>query len=162
MSSSAVHASPATSPSPSAVHQLVCEFVTAQAEAEAEAGGGSGGWAGYRGVFLSAEVQDLIRSRLAGAAAAASPAEPSDGVEDSSSSDGPRSPKKRKLEEANAAPAVAAAAADEVSWTVCCCDGATFSVALPDHARVAEAKRAIGVLRDVSRFAMVSKEPHSI
>jgi hypothetical protein len=27
-------------------------------------------------------------------------------------------------------------------------------VALPDHARVAEAKRAIGVLRDVSRFAM--------
>ena len=152
MSSSAVHASPATSPSPSAVHEVVCEFVTAQAEAEAEAGGG---WAGYRGVFLSAEVQDLIRSRLAGAAAA-SPAEPSDGATDSSS-DGPPSPKKRKLDQASAAPAaatIAAAAADEVSWTVCCCDGATFSVALPDHARVAEAKRAIGVLRDVSRFAM--------
>ena len=154
MSSSAVHASPATSPSPSAVHQLVCEFVTAQAEAEAEAGGG---WAGYRGVFLSAEVQDLIRSRLAGAAAAASPAEPSDGAADSISSDGPRSPKKRKIDQASPAPPAAAApaaAADEVSWTVCCCDGATFSVALPDHARVAEAKRAIGVLRDVSRFAM--------
>ena len=38
MSSSAVHASPATSPSPSAVHEVVCEFVAAQAEAEAEAG----------------------------------------------------------------------------------------------------------------------------
>jgi hypothetical protein len=152
MSSSAVHASPATSPSPSAVHQLVCEFVTAQAEAEAEAGGG---WAGYCGVFLSAEVQDLIRSRLAGAAAA-SRAQPSDGATDSSS-DGPPSPKKRKLDQASAAPAaatIAAAAADEVSWTVCCCDGATFSVALPDHARVAEAKRAISVLRDVSQYAM--------
>ena len=100
MSSSAVHASPATSPSPSAVHELVCEFVTAQAKAEAEAGGG---WAGYRGVFLSTEVQDLIRSRLA-EAAAASPAEPSDGVKDSSNSDGPRSPKKRKLDQASAAP----------------------------------------------------------
>ena len=33
-------------------------------------------------------------------------------------------------------------------------DGTTFSVALPDHARVAEAKRAIAVLREVSRFAM--------
>ena len=40
---------------------------------------------------------------------------------------------------------------DEVSWTVCCMDGATFSVALPDHTQVAEAKRAIGVLREVSR-----------
>ena len=148
MSSSAVHASPAASPSPSAVHQLVCDFVTAQAETEAEAGGG---WAGYRGVFFSAEVQDLIRSRLAGAA---SPAEPSDGAADSISSDGPNSPKKRKIDQASPAPAAAAAAADEVSWTVCCCDGATFSVALPDHARVAEAKRAIGVLHDVSRFAM--------
>ena len=63
-------------------------------------------------------------------------------------------PKKRKFDQSSAAPAAAAAAADEVSWTVCCCDGATFSVALPDHARVAEAKRAIGVLRDVSQFAM--------
>ena len=100
-----------TSPSPTAVHQLVCEFVTDQADAEAEAEAG-GGWAGYRGVFLSAEVQDLIRSRLAGAAAA-SPAEPSDGVEGSTSSDSPRSPKKRKLDQASAALAVAAAA-DEV------------------------------------------------
>jgi hypothetical protein len=62
--------------------------------------------------------------------------------------------KTRKLDGAVAATVPAAAAADEVSWTVCCCDGATFSVALPDHARVAEAKRAIGVQRDVSRFAM--------
>jgi hypothetical protein len=154
MPSSAVPASPATSPSPTAAHELVCEFVTAQAEAEAEDGGG---WAGYRGAFLSAEVQDLIRSRLAGAAAAAaaaSLAEPSDGAAGSSSSDVPRSPKKRKIDQASPAPAATATAADEVSWTVCCCDGATFSVVLPDHARVAEAKHAIGVLRDVSRFAM--------
>jgi hypothetical protein len=104
-------------------------------------------------VFLSAEVQDLVRSRLAGAA---SPAEPSDGAAHSSSSDGPRSPKERKLDQASPVPAAAAttAAEDEVSWTVCCCDGATFSVALSDNARVGEAKRAIGVLRDVSRFAM--------
>jgi hypothetical protein len=120
--------------------------VTAQAEAEAKA---FGGWAGYRAVFFSAEVQDLIRSRLAGDAA--SPAEPSDGAEDSCS-DGSRIPKKRKIDKTS--DAAAAVAAEEVSWTVYCCDGATFSVALPDHARVAEAKRAIGVLREVAHFAM--------
>ena len=66
------------------------------------------------------------------------------------SCDGPRSsPKKRKVDETIAVPT-----ADEVSWTVCCMDGATFSVALPDHTQVAEAKRAIGVLREVSRFAI--------
>ena len=54
------HARPGTGPSPEAVHGMVCEFITAQAEAEAS----GGGWAGYREVFLSAEVQDLIRSRL--------------------------------------------------------------------------------------------------
>ena len=143
------HASPGTSPSPEAVHDIVCDFITAQAEAEAS----GGGWAGYREVFLSAEVQDLIRSRLmaeAGGGAAGS------------SSDESRSPKKmkqqkkkRKLDDAVAAAVPAPApAADEVLWTVCCCDGTTFSVALPEHARVAEAKRAIGVLREVSQFAM--------
>ena len=50
----------------------------AQPEAEAPEG-----WAVYRDVFLSAEVQGLIRSRLEGA-------EPS--------SDGARNPKKRKIE----------------------------------------------------------------
>jgi hypothetical protein len=40
------------------------------------------------------------------------------------------------------------------SWTVCCLDGATFTVDLPDHATVAEAKRAIGELREVPRYAM--------
>jgi hypothetical protein len=131
MPSSPAHASPATSPSPAAAHELVCEFVTAQAESGAEAGGG---WTGYRDVFLSAEVQDLIRSRLAGAASASPAVEPSDGAAGPSSS--------------------AAGGGSAGSWTVCCCDGATFSVALPDHARVAEAKRAIGVLREVSQFAM--------
>jgi hypothetical protein len=52
---------------------MVCDFITAQAEAEAS----GGGWAGYREVFLSAEVQDLIRSRLmaeAGGGAVRAPA----------------------------------------------------------------------------------------
>ena len=143
-----VHASPATSPSSAAVHDIVCEFVAAQAEAETEA---SGGWAGYREVFLSAEVQELIRARLEGAAAgAASPVE-------GSASGGVRSPKKRKLE-ADAAPAppaaAAAAPAAEVSWRVCCLDGTTFSVAVPEGARVAEMKRAIGALREVPHYAM--------
>ena len=142
------HTSPGTSPSPEAMHDMVCDFITAQAEAEAS----GGGWAGYREVFLSAEVQDLIRSRLMAEAG---------GAAGSSSDNGSRSPKKkqkkkRKLDDAvaTAVPAPAAAANDEVLWTVCCCDGTTFSVALPDHAPVAEAKRAIGVLRDMSRFAM--------
>jgi hypothetical protein len=43
----------------------VRDFVTSQAEAETE---DPGGWAGYRDVFLSAEVQDLVRSRVSGAA----------------------------------------------------------------------------------------------
>jgi hypothetical protein len=140
------------------VHDIVCDFVAAQAEAETAA---SGGWAGYREVFLSAEVQDLIRARLEeGAAAAASPlAEPSDGgATAESASDGARSPKKRKLE-ADAAPApppaaAAAAPAAEVSWRVCCLDGTTFSVAVPEGTRVAEMKRAIGALREVPHYAM--------
>ena len=144
------HASPPASPSPAAVHDIMCEFVAAQAEAEAEA---SGGWAGYREVFLSAEVQDLIRARLeeGAAVAAASPVE-------GSVSDGARGPKKRKLE-ADAAPAppppaAAAAPAAEVSWRVCCLDGTTFSVAVPEGTRVAEMKRAIGALREVPHYAM--------
>jgi hypothetical protein len=145
------HASPGASPSPEAVHDMVCEFITAQAEAS------GGGWAGYREVFLSAEVQDLIRSRLMAEAGGA--AGSSSGAAGSSIGDGSRSPKKqkkkRKLDDAIAAAVPApAAAADEVSWTVCCLDGTTFSVALPEHAPVAEAKRAIGVLRELSHFAM--------
>jgi Leucine-rich repeat (LRR) protein len=130
------------------VHDIVCELVAAQAEAESEA---SGGWAGYREVFLSAEVQDLIRARLEGAAAAASPVE-------ELSNDGAPSPKKRKLE-AGAAPAppaaaAAAAPAPEVSWRVYCLDGTTFLVAVPEGTRVVEMKRAIGVLREVPHYAM--------
>jgi hypothetical protein len=134
-----VHASPGTSPSPEAVHDLVCEFITAQAEAEAP----GGGWAGYRDVFLSAEVQDLIRSRLAEPGGAAG-----------SSSGGSRSPKKQKRKLDDAVAPAPAAAVDEVSWRVCCLDGTTFSVALPEDTRVAEAKRAIGVLREVPHYAM--------
>jgi hypothetical protein len=71
------------------VHDIVCDFVAAQAEADTEA---SGGWAGYREVFLSAEVQDLISARLEERAAAAASAS------EESASDWARSPKKRKLE----------------------------------------------------------------
>jgi hypothetical protein len=56
--------------------------------------------------------------------------------------------------EAEAEASPAAPADDEVSWTVCCLDGATFSVAVPDDTRVAEMKRAIGALREVPHYAM--------
>jgi hypothetical protein len=106
-------------------------------------------------VFPSAEVQDLVRSRLAGASPAADPAS-AGGAE--SASGGVHSLKKRKLEAdtAPAAPAPAAAADDEASasWTICCMDGATFSVAVPEGTRVAEMKRAIGALREVPHYAM--------
>jgi hypothetical protein len=39
--------------------------------------------------------------------------------------------------------------AEAVSWTICCVDGATFSVAVPEDAPVAALKRAIGVLREM-------------
>ena len=91
--------------------------------------------------FLSAEVQDLIRARLAGDGAGSPPAE-GDAAEG-----GPGSSKKRKLE--NHAETIAA-----ISWTICCMDGATFSVEVPERARVAEIKRAIGSAREVPYFAM--------
>jgi hypothetical protein len=116
----------------------VCEFVAAQAKADTKA---CGGWVGYREVFLSAEVQDLIRARLAGDGAGSPPAE-GDAAED-----GPGSSKKRKLE--SDSETVAA-----ISWTICCMDGATFSVEVPERARVAEIKRAIGAAREVPYFAM--------
>ena len=50
--------------SAAAAHAIVCDFVTAQAASSETAA--SSGWASYRAVFLSAEVQDLIRARLAG------------------------------------------------------------------------------------------------
>ena len=144
---SSVHASLAASPSPAAVHAIVCEFVKAQAEAEADA---SDGWAGYREVFLSAEVQALLRSRLAGAAA--SPEKTSEGG--AATADGRHSPK--KMLEAGTAPAAPAAAVDddEISWTIYCLDGTTFSVEVPEDARVAEMKRAIGALCEVPHYAM--------
>ena len=138
MSSSAVHASPATSPSPSAVHDLVCEFVTARAENEE---GNGGGWAGYRDVFLSAEVQDLIRLRLQDEEGATAV---------DVAGDGAPTKKKRKLDVSSPA----AAADSDVSWTICSMDGATLSVAVPEDAPVAELKRAIGVLREVPCFTI--------
>jgi hypothetical protein len=113
------------------VHQLVCEFIAAQAEA------GSSCWTKYSAVFLSAAVQDLIRSRLPRGRAGSPP--PTESAGDGGGG-GPKK-KKRKLD------ADLAAVADDVSWTVCCCDGATFSVAVPEDTRVAEVKRAIGSAR---------------
>jgi hypothetical protein len=65
--------------------------------------------------------------------------------------DRPRRLKTRKPVKAGAA---LAAAADKVPWTVYLLDGTTFSVALRDHDRVAEAKRAIGALRGVPHYAI--------
>ena len=47
--------------SAAAVHDMVCDMVAAQAETEIPP---ASGWSDYRAVFLSPEVQDLIRSRL--------------------------------------------------------------------------------------------------
>ena len=46
------------------------------------------------------------------------------------------------------------AAVAKIAWTICCMDGATFSVEVPEHACVAEIKRAIGAAREVPYFAM--------
>ena len=126
------------SPSATAVHHALCALIASQAEGASEA---ARGWSEYGSVFLSAEVQDLIRARLAGDGAGSPPAE-GDAAED-----GPGSSKKRKLE--SDSETVAA-----ISWTICCMDGATFSVEVPEHARVAEIKRAIGAAREVPYFAM--------
>jgi hypothetical protein len=122
------------------VHDLVCEFVTAQAEAEA-----SGGWAGYRDVFLSAEVQDLIRSRLPRDGPGSPPLE---GDAADVAGGGPSSSKKKRKLDQTLAPAAAL-----VSWTVCCLDGTTFSAAVPEDTRAAEMKLAIARLREVAHFS---------
>ena len=129
--------------SAAAAHAIVCDFVTAQAASSETAA--SSGWASYRAVFLSAEVQDLIRARLAGDGQDDA-ADVDDGSGSGVGQDGPKK-KKRKLD---AGPAPAA----DVSWTVCCLDGATFSVVVPEQARVAEIKRAIATLREVPCFTM--------
>jgi hypothetical protein len=41
-----------------------------------------------------------------------------------------------------------------VSWTICCMDGTTFSVVMPEGAPVAALKRAISVLREVQCFTI--------
>jgi hypothetical protein len=118
----------------------VCEFVTAQAQAEEE--GNDGGWTGYRDVFLSAEVQALIRLRLQDEEGATPAEVAGDGA--------PTKKKKRKLDVSSAG----ADADSDVSWTICSMDGATLSVAVPEDAPVAELKCAIGVLREVPCFTI--------
>ena len=77
------------SPSATAVHHALCALIASQAESASEA---ARGWSEYGSVFLSAEVQDLIRARLAGDGAGSPPAE------GEAAEDGPGSSKKRKLE----------------------------------------------------------------
>ena len=137
--------------SSTAAHRMVCDMVAAQVEAE---GPGSSGWAEYGSVFLSAEVQDLICARLRGdGPGSPAPHSPEKGDAAGEAGDGPCSPKnsmkkKRKLDESSSSPVVAAG----VSWTICCMDGTTFSVAMPEGAPVAALKREIGVLREVPCF----------
>ena len=69
-------------------HAIVCDFVAAQAASSETAA--SSGWATYRAVFLSAEVQDLIRARLGDAGQDDAAAE----VHDDGTADGQVSPKK--------------------------------------------------------------------
>ena len=126
------------SPSSTAVHHALCALVASQAESASEA---ARGWSEYGSVFLSAEVQDLIRARLAGDGAGSPPAEAE------AAEGGPGGSKKRKIESCSNSVA-------DISWTICCMDGATFFVEVPEHARVAEIKRAIGAAREVPYFAM--------
>ena len=131
---------PTASLSTAAVHDMVCDMVATQAEAEIPP---ASGWSDYRAVFLSAEVQDLIRSRLL---------LPRDGPGSATlAGDGPAGgAKKRKIDAAAAGPGII----EDVSWTVCCMDGTTFSVAMPEHALVSELKRAIGRLRELPYFVV--------
>ena len=126
------------SPSATAVHHALCALIASQAEGTSEA---ARGWSEYGSVFLSAGVQDLIRARLAGDGAGSPPAE------GEAAEGGPGSSKKRKIE-------TNTEAVGGISWTICCMDGATFFVEVPEHARVAEIKRAIGAAREVPYFAM--------
>jgi hypothetical protein len=240
--------------SPADVHGIVCEFVTAQAQAPADTAA-SGGWPGYRDVFLSADVQGLIRAGVQGLAGgeASSPAKETIFIGSGSDSNsdvqcvgvvGGSRKKRRKTEAAHlhlreqrvaqsevrivrrnaqlarvqlrgvekghgagkgcmpaakrrslAGTGIAAAQADRagwdcefscgfigsfeeveaheaycqyneaaVWWTVCCLDNSTFSIVVPEHARVAEIKRAIGVLREVQHstielFVLGADEP---
>jgi hypothetical protein len=63
-----------------------------------------------------------------------------------SAEDGPGSSAKRKIESDGTTAAI--------SWTICCMDGATFPVEVPESACMAEIKRAIGAAREVPYFAM--------
>jgi hypothetical protein len=110
-------------------HEVVCGFVVSQAQADTSS---ASGWTDYSTVFLSDEVQDLIRARL---------------PPERDAADGET--KKRKLTNLDSTPAPVV----DVSWTVCCLDGATFAVAVPEYTRVAEMKRAIGRQREVPHFA---------
>ena len=94
-----------------------------------------------RGVPLGRGARDLIRARLAGDGAGSPPAE------GEAAEGGPGSSKKRKIE-------TNTETVGGLSWTICCMDGATFFVEVPEHARVAEIKRAIGAAREVPYFAM--------
>ena len=127
--------------SAAAAHDSICAMVTAHAESGSE---GARGWADYGAVFLSAEVQDLIRARL--------PQDDGPGPPPTPTED--RGPKKRKLEGRSAPDEPADVSA---SWRICCMDGNDFSVVVPivpEHVSVSEIRDAIVTLREVPRFAI--------
>ena len=59
--------------------------------------------------------------------------------------------KKRELELVDSSPAPADTV---IPWTICCLDGTTFSIAVPEGAPVAELKCAIGLQRKLLRCTM--------
>jgi hypothetical protein len=109
-----------------AAHGIVCDMVSAFAQEK------SSGWADYGAVFLAAEVQDLIRARL-------------DETHKHTRPDETHKTHKPDCEPESAV---------DTSWTIYCMDGATFSVAVPEDAQVAELKHAIGTLREVPCFTI--------
>jgi Leucine-rich repeat (LRR) protein len=123
-------------------------MVTAQSESESNDGRS---WAEYGAVFLSADVQDLIRSRLAGLGVGVGPgSSPAD--EPGAARSGPSS-KKRKQEEGGGAPEPAT----DASWRICCMDGKDFSVpvpVVPEHVSVFEIRQAISALNEAPCFAI--------
>ena len=131
------------------VHGTLCTFVTTQAVTHSS-------WAEYAAMFLSAEVQDLIRSRLA-ARLAADPTAAEDG-ESSSPSKKRKVPPDDNAAAENVAPPVricehCGGAVPEISLRVACLDGTTLNLTVPERELVREVKRSIGqVERVVSKL----------
>jgi hypothetical protein len=134
-------------------------MVAAQVDAEGQT---SSGWAQYGEVFLSSEIQDLICARLGGGGPGCESLPPEGGAADQDDWSGNLSlDLSAKVDgdlacvpqEGDAAGTVVGPKLN-VSWAICCMDGATFSVAVAEDAPVVELKHAIGALRQLPCFTM--------